>query len=764
MNRWLLFTILFALLACPALGQMARFTPDRPGDYTGRQRDRSSLRLVPQTGLDGSTTCAAYSPNGKLLFTGNSIGTAQEWFVPDGVLDRTFAFDASEVKALLVADNGALIVSSDSGKTYAADIETGKLLWSADGSSAAFGLSHDEIAVLNDLQIDILDASTGKTIRSWQISNGAERVPDVLVSNGAELAGLFKSAGISTETEFKVWNIASGNLLGACPNKLSGPDSQITACVLSNSGQLFAVGDTSNAIQIWDIKSRKLLRTIHGVGGEPREGGPVSSWQVGITALAFSSDGKSIAAGDRARTAQIFDVSSGKQIGRFGLPDGLVTSLRYSPDGKRLFMANDQAGIWRTGTRTLEGVLPGGGYPVHDVQFSPDGAYLMAAGDDGAVRVWNVADRSLVQTLSKRQGAVTYAMWTPDGKSIVDCTELGPISIFQDYGKPERAYRGISTGDLVSSDEPAGLDRCDDGPITIWNVATGQGRPLRSSPESTPTALAFIDSNTVIAAEGAGGIAARNTVTGKLVHLLDFTLMGANVQTLAVSPDSSVLVIASDTNYVSAWSVNGWRQLWKRKMKQQVSRLVFSSDAKNITVRYAGGPNALDVFYTSSGAVDDAFKMSGISDGFSPEDNHLGDNGMRDDVVIVKRPTGEMLDCYNSAADRSFLNARFSPDGKILAIAGPKQEVELYDAESGQPFANLVVFPGKDLPGPYPGFKVEPGLSWMAYAPDEILSSSPDAGSHYYWIYDDLYYPGTMFEPERQLDKVRSLLPPQISF
>src|SRR5437660_12877378 len=44
--------------------------------------------------------------------------------------------------------------------------------------------------------------------------------------------------------------------------------------------------------------------------------------------------------------------------------------------------------------------------PVRSVAFSPDGSTLASVGDDGTLRIWNVANRSELHTLTGHAGKV----------------------------------------------------------------------------------------------------------------------------------------------------------------------------------------------------------------------------------------------------------------------------------------------------------------------------------------------------------------------
>jgi WD40 repeat protein len=56
---------------------------------------------------------------------------------------------------------------------------------------------------------------------------------------------------------------------------------------------------------------------------------------------------------------------------------------------------------------------------LNSAAFSPDGKYIVTAGDDNTARLWNAISGQGVMTLTAHTGAVTAAAFSPDGKYIV---------------------------------------------------------------------------------------------------------------------------------------------------------------------------------------------------------------------------------------------------------------------------------------------------------------------------------------------------------
>jgi WD40 repeat protein len=66
---------------------------------------------------------------------------------------------------------------------------------------------------------------------------------------------------------------------------------------------------------------------------------------------------------------------------------------------------------------------------VRDVAFAPDGATVATASEDGAVRIWRVADGALLKTLPAGSAALSVAL-APDGRSVAAGSTDGAVRIW----------------------------------------------------------------------------------------------------------------------------------------------------------------------------------------------------------------------------------------------------------------------------------------------------------------------------------------------
>jgi len=120
----------------------------------------------------------------------------------------------------------------------------------------------------------------------------------------------------------QLWDIASGRQTAT----FTVPDSVgVTSLAFSPDGGTLAVGDVNGNTYLWDVTSGRLTSTFT----DPHSDGADS--------LAFSPDGGMLAVGDFNGSAYLWDISSGQQAGAFTDPhSGGVTSLAFSPAGRML--------------------------------------------------------------------------------------------------------------------------------------------------------------------------------------------------------------------------------------------------------------------------------------------------------------------------------------------------------------------------------------------------------------------------------------------
>jgi WD40 repeat protein len=215
-------------------------------------------------------------------------------------------------------------------------------------------------------------------------------------------------------------------------------------------------------------------------------------------------------------------------------------------------------------------VLKGHTGRIASVVFAPDGQTLASRGSDDTVKLWDVTRRrqkTSVPDFPSDMGAVAFS---PDGTRW-SANEASRGAIAYDtlaatnrsvYRYPERAASTWSCyavaygwGIAYSPDGKVliagGSNGGEDGFITHWNVATGEGTDWARQP-SPVTAIAFSPSGKAIASGGTEGT----------VHLWDYAtkaelarLSGhaGQITGICYSPDGAILLSSSADRTVKLW-------------------------------------------------------------------------------------------------------------------------------------------------------------------------------------------------------------------
>jgi WD40 repeat protein len=260
----------------------------------------------------------------------------------------------------------------------------------------------------------------------------------------------------------------------------------------SPDGKQLASGHQYGSVRLWDVDG-----ILEGKEGslEPLEPGAkrrafvhtgISIGAVSIVSLAFSPDGKRLAAGSEDYRITILDTASGKVLRSFVGHAATVVALAFSTDGKRLASASHDRSvkIWDTssGKELLTlGVHAG---PVHAVAYSPDGKSIATAIDNAHIRLWDATTGKALRTLEGQQGEVLSLAFSPDGKQLVAGYRESVVSQWDlESGKKlttsrhgaEQGYQDAAVTKVLYSLDGKQLVSLGGASAKKWNSDTGSG-------------------------------------------------------------------------------------------------------------------------------------------------------------------------------------------------------------------------------------------------------------------------------------------------
>jgi hypothetical protein len=173
----------------------------------------------------------------------------------------------------------------------------------------------------------------------------------------------------------------------------------------SADGKLLAAGGADGAVRLYEVSPASPATAP--AARQSRVIALHSDW---VTAVAFSPDGRRVASSSRDKTVRVIDAATGETLSAYFGHDGPVFAVAWDGTGERVLSAGREreVHVWdpkTEGKKTAEI----GGFGGDVFRLVRAGESLFSAGADGKVRQHKVADRDLVRTFDA-SGDWVYAL------------------------------------------------------------------------------------------------------------------------------------------------------------------------------------------------------------------------------------------------------------------------------------------------------------------------------------------------------------------
>jgi eukaryotic-like serine/threonine-protein kinase len=193
-----------------------------------------------------------------------------------------------------------------------------------------------------------------------------------------------------------------------------------------------------------------------------------------VCAVAYSPDGRTLATAGGDGMAVLWDVTDRQPPRQLGLlrltsptPHQNFASscaVEFAPDGHTLTTASHDGAVavWdvadRQAPRRLSQLLDAGRSAVSAVAFAPDGRTLATAGGDGAVTLWDVLDRQAPrqfgQPVTAQQSGVRAVEFASDGRTLATTDGGGGVVLWdvldrqapRQFGQRLKAHNSVVSG------------------------------------------------------------------------------------------------------------------------------------------------------------------------------------------------------------------------------------------------------------------------------------------------------------------------------
>ena len=514
----------------------------------------------------------AFSPDGTKLASGggagyagsvygDAAGSVRVWDVAAGRELRTIDPNAIGLTGVFFAADGKSVFVATAegdmeirGTIRQFDIETGALVSTRPGIlRAASGdgrwLAMEPPGEAQQLRLieapDRVVASTARTIGPVAFSPQGDWV----------------AYGSQAESVFHVQSTQGA----AVREPIRGYDWSREKFALSPGGTLLAATDGGSSITIWDTATGGIARALTPFGAG---------------ALAFRPDEKVLAGGSQGDSGlRVWDLASKRQLNAADLREGVI-AMAFSPDGRHLAAGSRVLRLWDANTLAVVREFRSAAGVVTSPTFSPDGR-LLAGNSRGIVSIWDVTTGAELRRFGEYEMVTAGALaLSPDGRHVAAGAGTGSVKIYSiESGQPQQslslpgnpsALAFSADGALLAAgsraairvqqgpDGRAGLERIagQAASLAVWELKTGRRLFVLSVGDWVSAVAITRDGKYMLAAFG-------DMYQPGAVKLFD-AATGQEVRTLVEKVDAErAAVFSPRLSYLAGGAAGGGVKLWK---------------------------------------------------------------------------------------------------------------------------------------------------------------------------------------------------------
>jgi WD40 repeat protein/serine/threonine protein kinase len=358
------------------------------------------------------TNAVAFSPDGSILVTGHQTSRVRLWETKTWRMTTDLVGHAGPVRSVAFSADGRRLVTGSEDREAR--------IWNLDDIGVDVVHGHD--AWIYDVDVDAggtrvasatgLVPGVGGIVRICDLRSGAElsrlepnQRKDAIVFHLSATPDL-SMVLTHLDSTIRIWRPESDTLFeydagSNSPSSAVSPDGR-HGVVASWTRPIVHVLDLAEGAHL------AALDATHVIGPN-----------VGLERVAFSPDGRHIVATSGIAMKMVFWTWPGGHLDRIRELSASASSLAFTSDGRTLAISFVQ----RISLIDVETWATIAEFPhtarLATLAFSPDGSRLFGGCTDGAVRVWDVANRRLVSTLYVHPADIIGLDISADGTTVV---------------------------------------------------------------------------------------------------------------------------------------------------------------------------------------------------------------------------------------------------------------------------------------------------------------------------------------------------------
>ncbi|MDZ8106389.1 MAG: NB-ARC domain-containing protein [Nostoc sp. DedQUE12a] len=492
----------------------------------------------------GGIHSVAFSPDGKLLATGDTNNQIRLYQVADGKQLLVCVGHTDWLWSVAFSSDSQMLASGSQDQTVKLwDIQTGQCLTTLYGHrggiwSVAFcPNSHILASGGQDQTVKLWDTSTRQCLKT--LSGHTNRVTSVAFSPD----GCILASGDDDQT-IRLWDVNTGKNFQI----LLHPNIGICSVAFSPDGQTLASGCRDKIVRLWDVNTGRCIETLEGH----------TDW---VTSVAFNLDGHTLTTGSHDQTVKLWDVSTGHCLTTLSGHSTRIWSVAFAPNSQTIASgSSDQTvRLWDVSSGLCFKTLQGYCYGIWSVTFSHENNRLASGSGDQMVKLWDADTGQCLKTLRGHSNRVTSVAFSPDGRVLASGSEDKTVKLWDNNtGKCLKTLREHSSRVTSVAFSPNGhvlASGSEDKTVKLWDVSSGRCFKTLQEHPLVVWSVAFSPDGQTLASTGQDQtIKLWDINTGECLRTLhghtDF------IWSVTFSPDGGTLASCSSDQTVKLWDVN----------------------------------------------------------------------------------------------------------------------------------------------------------------------------------------------------------------
>ncbi len=216
--------------------------------------------------------------------------------------------------------------------------------------------------------------------------------------------------------------------------------------------------------------------------------------------------------------------------------------------------------------------------PVWAVAFSPDGRWLVSAGEDGAVQIYDAYTGARQRRFTEHQKSLRAVVFSPDGKRLASAGLGGTILIWEaDSGRVLERVSLKTNSIRCLAFHPDGTKLAAgtrDSRLVVWDLVSGQELWSRNDGLVRVWNVAWSpDGGCLAVARGDGFVRLHDGVDGTLGSVFGTPAHDLPVD-LSFSPNGQRLATATEQTGVTLWEIPSGREVLRLSRSTTTSAAV----------------------------------------------------------------------------------------------------------------------------------------------------------------------------------------------